>query len=164
MNYEQDIRIDETALDVEWLEQPRLMMKYARHAADCRMNLDLAKERVDFVKAELDKHIRENPKYYKMEKVTESAIQNIIITQEKYMDAEEKLIHARYDLDIANAAVRALDARKEALENLVRLYGLQYFAGPRVLRDLRTEVENREKRQANANIAVGSMRRKPIIT
>jgi len=163
MNYEQDIRIDETALDVEWLGQPMLMIKYARHAADCRMNLDLAKERVDYVKAELDKSIREKPSSFKIEKLTESAIQNIILTQEKYMDAEEKLIHARYELDIANAAVRALDARKDALENLVRLHGQQYFAGPRIPRDLQSEAEKRRK-QERANLAVGSMRRKPIIT
>ena len=164
MNYEQDIRIDETSLDVEWLGQPMLMIKYARHAADCRMNLDLAKERVDFVKAELDKNIREKPSSFKIEKLTESAIQNIILTQEKYMDAEEKLIHARYELDIANAAVRALDARKDALENLVRLHGQQYFAGPRIPRDLKAEVEKREQKQVNANITVGAMRRKHIIT
>jgi len=163
MNYEQDIRIDETALDVEWLGQPMLMIKYARHAADCRMNLDLAKERVDYVKAELDKSIREKPSSFKIEKLTESAIQNIILTQEKYMDAEEKLIHARYELDIANAAVRALDARKDALENLVRLHGQQYFAGPRIPRDLQSEAEKRRK-QERANLAVGSMRRKPIVT
>lgn len=163
MNYERDIKIDETALDVEWLEQASLMIKYARHAADCRMNLDLAKERVDYVKAELDKAIRENPKEFKMEKITESAIQNVIITQRKYMDAEEKLIHARYELDIANAAVRAMDARKDALENLVRLHGQQYFAGPRIPRDLQSEAEKRRK-QERANLAVGSMRRKPIIT
>lgn len=164
MNYDSDIRIDESALDVEWLEQPTLMMKYARHAADCRMNLDLVKERVDFVKAELDKHIRENPKEYKMEKLTESAIQNIIITQKRYMDAEEQLIHARYELDIANAAVRAMDARKDALENLVRLHGQQYFAGPRIPRDLKLETEKREQAQQRANIAVGSMRRKSATT
>ena len=36
MNYEQDIRIDETSLDVEWLDQPSLMMTYARHSAKSR--------------------------------------------------------------------------------------------------------------------------------
>jgi len=164
MNYDQDIRIDETALDVEWLNQASLMMKYARHAADCRMNLDLAKERVDFVKAELDKSIRESPSKFKIEKLTEGAIQNIIITQEKYMDAEEKLIHARYELDIANAAVRAFDARKDALENLVRLHGQQYFAGPSIPRNLKLEAEKREQRQVNSNITVGAMHRKPRIT
>jgi hypothetical protein len=163
MNYESDIRLDETALDVEWHGQASLMMKYGRHAADCRMNLDLAKERLDFVRAEIDKEIRQNPKQYQIEKITEATIQNIIITQTKYMEAEEKVIYAKYELDIASAAVRAIDARKDALENLVRLHGQQYFAGPRIPRDLHLEVERREKQQ-QANITVGSMRRKHIVT
>ena len=55
MNYEKEILIDESALDVEWLEQPRLMMRYTRHAAETgsRKAADIlqhwAEEKANFV-------------------------------------------------------------------------------------------------------------------
>lgn len=36
MNYEKDIRIDETALDLEWLSQAELAIKYGRYWATCK--------------------------------------------------------------------------------------------------------------------------------
>jgi hypothetical protein len=152
MNYETDIVIDETALDVEWLEQPNLMMRYARVAATARMNLDLAKESLDFVRAELDKKIRTDPGIYGIEKVTETVVQNIIIAQDEYKEASRVVISAKFEADVAQGAVRAFEARKDALENLVRLHGQQYFAGPKVPRDLSWEREEKQKR-LNAKIA-----------
>lgn len=145
MNYEQDIRIDETALDVEWLEQPTLMMKYAKIAAEARRELDLAKENLDVIKAEIDKDIRMNPENYDLGKVTEAAIFATMLGTAKYKKANQRLIDAKYEADVASAAVRAMDARKEALENLVRLHGQQYFAGPRMPRDLKWEREQKQK-------------------
>ena len=61
MDYDKDIRIDETALDVEWLNQPALMLKYAKHAASMRLELDKAKEALDSMRADIDRKIREHP-------------------------------------------------------------------------------------------------------
>jgi len=54
LNYERDIYINADALDIEWLEQSELMLRYGRHEADTQRNLDLAKEKLDLIKAELD--------------------------------------------------------------------------------------------------------------
>jgi len=157
MNYEDDIRIDEEALDIEWLEQASLMMKYARNAADARRELDRAKENFDIVKAEVDKDIRTNPDDYEVTKVTDASVAAAILGTEEYKEASQRLIQAKYEADIASSAVRAVEQRKDALENLVRLHGQQYFAGPRVPHDLAVL---REQKQKRANTIVGSAMRR----
>lgn len=135
MDYENDIRIDDQMLDVEWLEQPEKMMKYCTLAAEARRDLDLAKEKVEFVRATLDSNIRKEPSKFGIEKITEGAIGNIILLQKEYIDANNVLMQAKYEADLASSAVRSFEQRKDALENLVRLHGQSYFAGPRVPHD-----------------------------
>ena len=158
MSYEKDIVIDETALDIEWLEQPSLMMKYARNSASAKMDLDKAKEALDLVKAELDKHIRINPSKFDIEKITEGAITAAILQHARYKKASEVVIQAQFENNIAQGAVKAFDARKDALENLVRLHGQQYFAGPKMPRDLEWERAERQK-HVDAGVASKMTRR-----
>ena len=160
MNYETDIRIDETALDVEWLEQPRLMIKYAQHSAEMARRVEIAKTKLDLIKAQLDKDIRTDPEKFGIGKITESVVQNTIILDTNYQETEAALIDAKYEYDIARNAVYAINARKDSLENLVRLHGMQYFAGPQVPRDLSKEYQNRTRqKQVDAGIAQKMKRR-----
>jgi hypothetical protein len=159
MDYEQDIEIDEMALDVEWLNQPGLMMKYARHSAQMRRELDESKQNLDITKAEVDKDIREHPEKYKLEKITEGAVFSAILTAKKYQDAHTEYLAAKYESDMAQGAVNAFEQRKSALENLVKLHGQQYFAGPKVPHDLSWERQQRQQR-TNNNIAT-KMKRVP---
>lgn len=146
MNYEADIQIDDNSLDLEWLDQPSLMLKYARVSAQTRRILDEAKQNLDVVRAELDKDIRENPDDYGIAKVTEGSITSAINTSDDYKKAFKAFLDAKYEADMAGGAVRAFDARKDALENLVRLHGQQYFAGPKIPRDLAWERKEKEKK------------------
>ena len=158
MDFEKDINIDEQALDVEWLEQPRITLQYAKWVADMERKKDRAKERVEVVKAELDKDIRSNPNKYGLAKITEGAVQNTIILQPEYREAQEAYIEAKHESDIAKAAMRAVDTKKATLENLVKLFGLSYFAGPSMPRNL---AEERAKKQRESNQKVAkAMRRK----
>jgi len=84
MNYEKDITIDDSALDLEWLDQPKLMLKYAQYVAQLSMERDILKEQVDVVKAELDAEIRTDPEKFGLSKITEGAVSNTILVQEKY--------------------------------------------------------------------------------
>ena len=129
--YEKDIHIDESSIDTEWLEQPMKMFKYCALAAQTRMDLDKAKEALDIIKAEIDKEVRNSPSDYGLDKVTDKAIESITITQKNYIRVNNEYIQARYENEMVLAAVRAIDQRKDALENLVRLHGQQYFAGPK---------------------------------
>jgi hypothetical protein len=156
MNYENDIKIDCDQLDLEWLDQASTFMKYARNAAGCRKYLDEVKEKLDLVKAELDQKIRKNPKKYKIEKITEPVVSATIIQQEDFKVVNKEYMEAKYELDIAQAAVSAMNQRKEALENLVKLHGMQYFAGPKVPRELRQKREEREEQQKETGEKVGA--------
>lgn len=158
MNYEKDITIDESSLDIEWLEQPQLMIRYATKAAESRLERDLAKERLDVLKAELDKEIRTDPEKFEIAKVTETAIQAAVLTHPKYKEASEQFIQLRYEAEVLQAAVNAIEHRKSALENLVKLFGQQYFAGPKMPRNITEEREMKQQR-VDARIAKKLIRR-----
>lgn len=159
MDYEKDIKIDETALDTEWLEQPRLMIQYSQYTAQAQKEMEYAKENLEVVRAELDKEIRSEPEKFDVNKLTETVVQNTILLQERYREANKEYLEARYEYEMAKNAIRAFDQRKDALENLVRLYGQQYFAGPNAPRDLSKEWEQKEK-QRNADKRVKMRRSK----
>ena len=155
MNYEQDIRIDQSALDVEWLDQPSLVFRYGKLTADWEKRMDSVKRKLDVTRAELDARIRRNPENFQLEKVTEIAINNAILVHPDYEVVYHEYLEVKYELDMCRTVVRALQDKKSALENLVKLHGQNYFAGPSVPRDLSREWENRE-RQKQANISVGA--------
>ncbi len=158
LHYEQDVSIDETALDVEWLQQSNLMYKYARHQAETKKAMDEAKERLDFIKAKLEMDIRANPESYGLSKVTESAIASTILLQPEYQEVSKKYIEAKYENEVAAAAVRAIDQKRTALENLVKLLSVSYFAGPSAPRDLSLEwseyIKRRDQKELNKNVKI----------
>jgi len=154
MNYEKDTNIDPSQLDVEWLEQSRLTLMYTRHQAEVQREEETAKEKLEFVSAELDKEIRSNPAKFKIEKITESVIRNTILLSEEYAQANTEYLDARFENNVAKGVCRTIDTKKVALENLVKLNGQQYFAGPRSPRDISQEWEKHEK-QKKVDTGVG---------
>lgn len=159
IDFEKDATIDPDSLDVEWLEQPRLMIRYSRVLADAKRTYEETKQRLDVIKAEVDKDVRTSPSKYGLEKTTESSIQGAILLAERVQTGQAELTEALYDVNMAQGAVYAINARKDALENLVRLHGQQYFAGPQIPRDLSKEWQAKTK-QTEANLTVGRIRRR----
>jgi hypothetical protein len=153
LNYEQDLIIEDTALDLECLDQASLFMKYAKHLAETRREVDEAKQNVDIVRAETDKKIRESPEKYGLEKITEGAVQAVVLTEKEYKKAYQDFLDAKYESDMASNAVQAMNIRKDMLEALIKLNGQSYFAGPKVPRDLSLEASKREKqKQSNTGV------------
>jgi len=148
MNYEDDIQIDETALDVEWLEQASLAMKYGRHYAECRRTFTEAEEKVKVIRAELIKRANSDPvRFCKKEKPNGADIEAYYRKHSKHIAAKEEWLAAMYELNMAEIAKNEISfTRKVALENLVKLYIAQYFAGPSMPRDLVWEVKEKQKR------------------
>jgi len=159
MNYEKDIIIDESALDLEWLNQPSLFMKYAKNAAKAQMELDHAKQSLDIAKAEADKEIRENPEKFDLVKATEVAIANTILIHPQYKEAYDAYLEAKYECEMARSAVTAFDQRKNALEYLVKLLGQNYFAGPALPRNI-SKLKEQRQQQTDAGIAQKMKRNK----
>ena len=145
LNYEKDLKIDEDSLDLMWLDQASLFMRYAKHSAEMRRDLDDAKQKLDIVKADIDKQIREDPEKFGITKVTEGSIQSALLTEGTYNIEYKKFLDVKFEADMAQAAVNCFNQRKEALENLVKLHGQSYFAGPSVPHDLSKLKKEREK-------------------
>lgn len=144
-DYQSELRIDCDNLDVEFLLQSQLFMKYAEACADARFVMDKAKEVLDIVKAEIDADIRSNPGKYDIgdKKITETFVSGLVLRQERYHETAMRYIEARHEYEILSAAVEAFQQRKSALENLVRLHGQSYFAGPSEPRNLPMEYVKR---------------------
>lgn len=155
------LAIDEHALDKEWLHQPELYFEWAEKLAKARRSHDEAKAALDLAYAETAQDIRNNPRRYDLEKVTESAVAELVKQQKPYQDAATILADAKYKIDIYQAAVTALDHRKRALTMLVELYGLQYFANPKITKDadLRDKADLDAKRRLR-NRTVGKKKEK----
>lgn len=154
-DYEKDIQIDADGLDVEWLNQAPLMLKYAKLSAEMRKQVDLAKEKLDIVRAEVDRDIRTDPKLFGIDKITEATVQNTILLTNKYQNASSEYLEAKHEFEVSRVAVQAVEQRKDALENLVKLHGMSYFAGPSVPRDLSKEWEQKH-RDANSEAEIAS--------
>jgi len=145
LNRDDDVSIDQSALDVEWLDQPILMKRYGERAAKARLELDQAKDQLDFVKAKLEGQMRSDPDKFALPKVTDAVIKAALLIYSDCIEAQDDYNKAKYDAEIARVAVAAIDQKKSALENLVKLHGQMYFAGPSIPRDLDKEWEKREK-------------------
>lgn len=155
LDYENDVKIDPDALDIEWLNQAELMRKYATYAAYAKQSVDEAKERLDVGKAKIEMDVRSDPAAYGLSKPTEAGIQSTILLQESYQNLVHKYNEAKYEYEIALAGVRSIDQKKTALENLVKLLAASYFAGPQSPRDLRQEhLENLDRKRKNSKVKI----------
>jgi len=125
--------IDINNLDKEWINQPKIFFKYASELADAMRRESGARTEREVVKAEIDLKVRENLKKYGIDKVklTEAVILGVVSSQPKYKEAQKKRLIRKHKTDILQAAVRALDHRKSALERLVSLHGQNYFSTPK---------------------------------
>lgn len=160
MDYEKDMYIDEDALDIEWLEQAELGRKYGEHWADCVRRLMIAEENVKLVRAELIKKAHEDAeKIFGLpegKSPTGPMVESYYRNHKKHKAAKEEWIQAQYEANTAETAkFEASRTRKAALENLVQLHGQNYFAGPRMPRDLVKKREEREKKQREINKDIG---------
>jgi len=129
IDFEQKFPIDRMALDVEWETQHELFRHYASKLAEEQVNLDGWKDHLERTRAELDKEIR---KGYDVagKKCTEAMVTADILLHPDYQSAQAGMRECQSEFLQLKADVSALEQRKVALENLVRLFGQEYYAQP----------------------------------
>lgn len=135
------IEIDPFQLDREWVDQPVMYHRAAVQLAEAKRQLDHAKTAMELTKADLYAAISANPEQFGLSKTTETAISQAMVCQKLYQEGQGAIRKAKYQVDVLEAAVLALDQRKKALENLVQLHLSDYYAAPRHKSD---SVEQRE--------------------
>jgi len=130
MDYGKDVSIDQNALDWEWLRQADLTLKYGEALAEARLATDQAKEAMDVEEAQAQNRVREHYLSTGSKMPTVDQVRAEVELDSLRRDAVEDFNQARYQQALVQAAFDAIQAKKSALENLVRLHGQQYFAGP----------------------------------
>lgn len=159
MNYEQDMYIDEDALDIEALEQPQLMIRYSTQLSEAKRERDIAKEAVEYTSSQIEKSIRDDPEKFALEKITESAIRGAIVRESRYQDVLKEYHEAKYQADLLQGVVSAIEQRKNMIEALIKLHGQQYFAGPRIPHDL-TDLRKQKQKEIKEKIGKKLTRKK----
>lgn len=161
LNYEQDIKIDENSLDVEWLEHSKIAIKYAQLSAEKRKQAKHAEEKTKTIRSELINEANADPdNTIGKSKPNAGDLEAYYRTHPRYKEAKEEEIEAQHEADMAELAQKEISyGRRKALENLVTLHGQMYFAGPSAPRDLSNERQKKEaerEKQKKANKKVGS--------
>jgi len=160
LDHERDVGIDPNGLDTEWLAQPGLFLKYSKMEAEQGRIVDRLKERLDVAEAEIRKQIISNPSEYAITtKPNLDEIKSLIVGDTTICAVRQELQDAQYELNIIKAAVRAIDQKKYALQDLVRLLLGGYFAGPQAPRDLAAEWNKQVENGVSTNIAKKRMKK-----
>lgn len=145
--YKKDMKIDENALDLEWLNHADLEAKYIEKVSEARKERDWAWEEVKTTRSELIREANGDPEGSCDKKKPNAAdIEAFYRTHVKYITTKSDLIEAEDTLKVLEDMKDAIHfTRTKALEGLVRLLGEEYFAGPRIPRNIQNERNQRDK-------------------
>lgn len=122
------LEIDPYKLEQEWQSHPETYGYWAEMAVEAQDVHDRAKSEVDLVAAECSRAIRKNPKNFGIDKVTDTQVAQTVLLQTEYKQALGRLHAAKRELNLAKAALDALEHRKRALSLLVELWIREYYA------------------------------------
>lgn len=173
-DYENEIIIDEGQLEVEWRTHPQLVLKYQIAKASSLKEFEEAKEHLELTIAEVDTSIREEFASEGQSKPTEKAIDKMVIANEEVINARAAVIDANYRVNMLRAACDAFDTRTQSLQNLVKLYGMNYYSEP--TQDLQTRggaeklqqkarkerLKERESRRGSIEDQIPSVKKKKL--
>lgn len=142
--------IDPDRLDAEWLEMSRFARRAGAAEADARHAHAKIKTRLDVCEATLIVDIKRNPTKYGVEKPTEKLVEALVVLSPEYQELVDKLHEAQRMLDLCRTDVTACVDRRKALERLVELLSINYFATaePRAATGTARETMDARRRRA----------------
>lgn len=134
INYRADLKIDRYNLEEELIRQPQLYMQWAIKSANATIEKEEAKNKLEVVKADIDKEIRSDPERYGFPdgKATEAGVKLQIAKHKRVKRYTKLYLEALRDEKILAEAKTAFHHRKKMLESLVSLNVQLHFAEPRV--------------------------------
>jgi hypothetical protein len=154
IDFEEDKRIDENNLHLEWLNQSDVVSKYIFYYARRKADQEQAAARLEYVKSDLENKLRKYPDRYGLLKATDQEVKNAIGRQQEYQDAYKQWIDADYEATVAYSALITMQNRKKLLEGLNDLYRMGYFSIPDAARNIvedRKFWEKKNKRKEHLN-------------
>lgn len=152
LNYKDDVKIDPTSLELEWMDQAELAVTYGKEWSMLKRKVALLDEEIKVVRSELVREAWEFPeKCLKQSKATAQTVEAYYRSNKKHKKLKQEWIEAQEELDLVEVAKNEIAfTRKSALENLVKLYVADYFAGPNVPRNLEEVRKNRDQQRSDA--------------
>jgi hypothetical protein len=131
LDYENDLHLDRDELDIDWEAHPMRSFGYSLAVAEAKRVLDDLKREHRLLVAETYLDVKKNPEDYDLpDKPTVDQVKSAAESDEQCEDMYRKVINAQYELNVLQGALKALDDKKSAMENLVRLHGQSYFSTP----------------------------------
>ncbi len=123
-----DLETDFQRLDEQIGNQSRLKQIWTEREADAGLDEDEAKARMEQIRSKLSLQIREDPAKFKLDKITDKAVEAVVTVSPVFKEAQKAYFEAvRYKLAV-KGVVSALYDRGESLTNMVKLHGQQWFA------------------------------------
>jgi hypothetical protein len=127
LNFEKDTQVDKYKLDEEWVRISTLLWEYGKALSDTSLERDRLKQNLDLIESETDYKIRSGTISLDLAKPTESSIKNYINQTKEYQTALTKLNDINHEVSVLSSAVRAIQAKKSAMEWLTKMWFAAYF-------------------------------------
>lgn len=133
-----DLPIDVSQLDVEWLSQDTVFRKYGNALADAQKRVKQASEKVKTTRSELILEANEDPSCMGDNvKPTGPNIEAYYRQDKNYKEAKQEFIEAEYERDILDTAKSSAFGRSFALQELTKLALMGWFASPTEPKELK---------------------------
>jgi len=134
MDYSRDLEIDRYNLERELVSHSQLYMKWALAANKALEEAEMAKDKVELIKARIDSDVRSYPEKYNLpDNPKEGAIRSAIIKNKKVKQAVSKYYEALYNSRVLSDVKNSFRGRGKILEGLVHLNVQLHFCEPKVL-------------------------------
>lgn len=151
-NFLKDVAINPDELDEIWMLQPQIFEKYAENFAAMMQKRDNFKIELDALKSKKMKEIIDDPPKFGLKKTTDAVITAVLNEQEDYIAKLKEYNQINHDYNVSKDRKDALKQKKDTLENMVKLFGLNYFAGPMVPRKLESGERFMDKENSTKNV------------
>jgi hypothetical protein len=146
---EQNLAIDENALDEAWQSQPESYYKVAKLQALYVSRRDAAKQHLKITEAAADRDIRRGAAQ-DGEKIAAAEVAKLVELEKDVRQANEQLISAQHSVAVLQALCTAFEQRGKALSGMSSLYTTNYFqrssavGGESKVKDHHAETARRE--------------------
>ena len=163
-NFTEDIKVDKFNLDEECVNQSERFCYWAEEYSESVSERDELKNKTEILRAQLDKKIRTNPESYGLEKVTESAISNLIFLDKGYQKLLEEYRESVKSVNILLVAKEAFNHRKSMIEILAKLLLAGYYSVPDTKDREELSSERRETAKTEVLNNLNKKRKRKAIT
>lgn len=125
--------IDEHDLLSEWLNLPEEYEHWSLQLTNAKAELLRAEADVKVAEADVSMKIRKRPAKYGIDgKLTEDIVKKQVVLHDAMREANDRYNDYKSKVDFLQSAIGTIEVKKRTLENLVTLYGLDYYKEPKV--------------------------------